>query len=263
MAHPYFADPGPMLFGHRGASGELPENTLPAFERALEQGATAIETDVHLSRDGEVMVFHDDSLDRTTDATGAIAELTCEQIQALDAGHGFSADGGRTTPHRGRGFRVPRLAEAFQAFPEVSFNIEIKAEDEHLIEAVLDLIADRADRTLVAAATDPCMARLRAALARRSFEPAMGASLGDVVGYVKAAIGQGERPTEPMALQIPPMFSGRPLVTPELISFAHEHGVHVHVWTINERAEMRRLLDLGVDGVMSDFPGTLVEVARG
>lgn len=261
MAHPYFADPGPMLFGHRGASGELPENTIPAFERALEQGASAIETDVHLSRDGEVVVFHDDALDRTTDATGPIAALTYEQIQELDAGYGFSD--GTGTPHRGRGFQIPRLADVFRAFPSTHFNIEIKVDDERLIEAVLDLVADRADRTLVAAATDPCMKRLRAALATRSFEPAMGASLGDVVGYVQAALGRGDRPAHPMALQIPPAFSGQPLVTPELISFAHDHGVHVHVWTINDPAEMRRLLDLGVDGVMSDFPGTLVEVARG
>jgi glycerophosphoryl diester phosphodiesterase len=85
----------------------------------------------------------------------------------------------------------------------------------------------------------------------------MGASVGDVLGFVRAALAEGEPPAEPMALQIPPRFGGRPLVTPELVAFAHRHDVQVHVWTVNEEAEMERLLDLGVDGVMSDFPGRL------
>ena len=106
MLHPYFAAPRPLLFGHRGASGERPENTLPAFERAVGQGVAALETDVHFTRDGEVVVFHDALLERTTDGEGPIAELDLSELRALDAGFRFTADGGRSYPFRGCGTAV-------------------------------------------------------------------------------------------------------------------------------------------------------------
>lgn len=261
MGHPYFGHGRPFLFGHRGASGERPENTVPAFERALAQGAMAIETDVHATRDGEVVVFHDADLSRTTNEQGPLSERSLAEIQQLDAGFGFSPDGGKTFPFRGTGIRIPRLDEVFQHFPNVPFNIEIKAEDPQLVSAVLDQLAHRPDLTLVAAAEDTTMAMLREQLARRDFEPAMGASVGDVLCFVQAAIDGTAPPPEPMVLQVPPTFGGQPLVTPELITYAHAHQVDVHVWTINDVDEMKRLLALGVDGLMSDFPGQLVEIA--
>lgn len=249
------------MFGHRGASGERPENTVPAFERALAQGAMAIETDVHATRDGEVVVFHDADLARTTNEQGPIAERTWAELQQLDAGHGFSPDGGKTFPFRGTGIQIPRLDEVFQRFPGVPFNIEIKAEDPQLVAGVLDLLAHRPDHSLVAAAEDTTMGMLREQLAGRPFEPAMGASIGDVLRFVQAAMEDTAPPPDPMVLQIPPTFAGQPLVTPELIAFAHAHSVDIHVWTINDAEEMKRLLALGVDGLMSDFPGQLVEIA--
>ncbi|MDJ0785932.1 MAG: glycerophosphodiester phosphodiesterase [Myxococcota bacterium] len=263
MRHPFFDLPRPRLFGHRGASGELPENTLPAFARALEQGATLIETDVHRSADGHVVIHHDADLARTTDASGPIWERSLDDLRRLDAGHGFSPDAGRTHPHRGAGFQIPTLAEAFEQFPGIHFNVEIKENDPLLIEATLQLIRehDRAGKCLLAAGEDDTMAALRAALAKDGLETAMGASLGDIVGFIKAA-GRGEPPPrEPMALQIPTHFGPNPLVTPELLAYCHAHEVEVHVWTVNDESEMRRLLELGVDGVMSDFPARLRQVA--
>jgi glycerophosphoryl diester phosphodiesterase len=118
----------------------------------------------------------------------------------------------------------------------------------------------REKTTLLASGEDSTMVRLRARLRETGLAVAQGASPADVVGFVRAAREGGDPPSEPMALQIPPSFAGQPLVTAELVAFAHEHDVQVHVWTINERAEMTRLLDLGVDAVMSDFPGLLSEV---
>jgi glycerophosphoryl diester phosphodiesterase len=249
----------PIVFGHRGASGEAPENTRVAFERALAQGAAILETDVHVTRDGEVVIAHDPDVARNTEGSGRIAELRLAELQRLDAGYRFSADGGRTHPWRGRGVRIPSLREVFEALPGVRLNIEVKANDPRLVAGVVRLVAEhgRAERTLLAAAEDETLAAVRAELARQGVRTALGASVGDVLGYVRAALGQGEPPREPMALQIPPSFSGEPLVTARLVEYAHAHDVQVHVWTINDEPEMERLLDLGVDGVMSDFPARL------
>jgi glycerophosphoryl diester phosphodiesterase len=259
VRHPYFAVPRPIVFGHRGASGEAPENTLVAFECALAQGAAILETDVQVTRDGKPVIAHDPEVSRTTEGHGRISELSLAELQGLDAGYRFSPDGGRSHPYRGRGIRVPTLREVFDALPEVRLNLELKQNDARLIEGVVQAVAEckRAELTLLAAAEDDTLAAVRGELRRQGVETAMGASVGDVLGFVRAAQGQGEPPPEPMALQIPPSFGGRPLVTPELVAFAHRHEVQVHVWTVNEEAEMERLLDLGVDGVMSDFPGRL------
>jgi len=263
MRHPYFDLPRPIPVGHRGASGELPENTLPAFARALEQGARMLETDIHPTSDGVAVVFHDHDVARTTDGSGPIAEKTLDELLALDAGHGFTPDGGASFPSRGRGIAIPTLDEAFAAFPEARFNIEIKDGDRAFIEGVVKASAPRADRTLLTSASDDVIAVLRAVLADTGVPVAMGASLGDCIGFVKAAAGGGAPPPEPMALQIPPKFGDQPLVTPQLVEFAHAHDVQVHVWTINDPAEIERLLGLGVDAVMSDFPIRVVEaIAR-
>ena len=268
MRHPYFDVERPIVFGHRGASGEAPENTLVAFERALADGADVLETDVHVTRDGEVVVAHDADVARTTDGAGRIAELRFRELAALDAGHRFSPDGGKTHPYRGKGVRIPALREVFRRLPATRFNVEVKVNDPRLVEAVVRLVAEhgRERLTLLAAEKDDTMAAVRAELARRGVAAALGASIGDVLGFVRAAIGDGKPPPEPMALQIPPQFAGRPLATRTLVEFAHRHDVQVHVWTINDEAEMRRLLGEGVDGVMSDFPGRLravVDEGRG
>ncbi len=263
MPHPFFALARPIVFGHRGACGERPENTLISFERALAQGADVLETDVHRTRDGEIVVLHDADVARTTDGAGDVAALTWEELARLDAGHRFAAADG-SAPFRGQGVRVPRLADALARFPGVPFNIELKRCDAQLIASVLELLraTDREPISLLAAERDDTMQLLRTAVRERGSRVALGASTSDVLGFVRAAIESGEPPAGPMALQIPAEFLGRPLVTPELISFAHAQGVQIHVWTINEPAEMRRLIELGVDGLMSDFPGRLRQVVN-
>lgn len=258
MVHPFFELPRPIVFGHRGASGERPENTLVSFERALEQGADVLETDVHLTSDGEVVVLHDANLARTTGVARDVSAVSWAELSELDAGHGFvRADG--STPFRDSGVRVPRLAELLERFPRVRLNIELKRTEPRLVHAVLDLLAEHAREaiTLLAAESDETMRLLRSAVRERASGVALGASVGDVLGFVRAALDGARPPAGPMALQIPPEFLGEPFVTPELIAHAHAHGVQIHVWTINDEGEMRRLLALGVDGVMSDYPGRL------
>src|SRR5262245_32340017 len=236
MRHPFFAVPRPIAIGHRGCAGEVPENTLESFARALADGAAVLESDVHLTRDGVPVLIHDDDVARTTDGAGPVRELALAELQRRDAGHRFSPDAGASHPWRGRGLRVPTLEEALAALPGARFNLELKEDLPGAVEVALDVVAaaGREALTLVTAAEDALMARLRAALAARRAGVAVGASTGDVIDFVRSAQeGRAPRPG-PMALQIPAEFAGRALATRELVAHAHAHGVEVHVWTIND-----------------------------
>jgi len=264
VPHPYFDLPLPISIAHRGCAGEAPENTIPAFERALAQGARVLESDLQLSRDGVPMLIHDATVERVTDGAGRVSDFSADALRGLDAGYHFSPDGGQTHPQRNRGVRIPSLEEAFREFPETRFNLEFKAPGARLIAATLELIAKyrRESITLLTAADDATMRTLRERLGTAQPPIAQGASEGDIRDFLRAAAA-GTRPAPgPMALQIPPEFGGQPLVTKALVEFAHAQGVQVHVWTINDPIEMRRLLDLGVDGIISDYPGRVADAIR-
>ena len=257
--HAYFDVPLPMILGHRGAAGSAPENTLASFARGLADGAQVLETDVHATRDGVPVLLHDERVDRTTDGSGAIAALDFAALQRLDAGYRFSPGDGGDFPFRGRGLRVPSLQEAFAAFPDARFNLEIKSGGRALLRRVVGLVTElrREDRTLLVAGDDALQAELRAVLAETGARPALGASVADVLDVVGSAVAGRAPNTDSMALQIPREFAGRPLVTRELVEHCHRHGLAVHVWTIDEPDEMRELLALGVDGLVTDYPGRL------
>jgi glycerophosphoryl diester phosphodiesterase len=268
VAHPFFDVGSPMILGHRGAAAHAPENTLLSFERALALGAHTLETDVQATLDGVPVLMHDATLDRATNGHGRVDTLKHEALAAVDAGHAFTLDDrGAVHPDAprsfaGRGLRVPSVAEAFTAFPAARFNLEIKTNAPGIVATVVELIAAfrRADRTLLAAADDATMAAIRQELARRDVRAATSASIAEVAAVAVAAAGDMPAPPEIMALQIPTSFAGRPLITPALIAYAKRHGIAVHAWTINEPEEMTRLLDLGVDGIVTDFPDRCREV---
>lgn len=258
MPHPFFELEHPIVIGHRGAAGEQPENTLLSFEAALAQGASILESDVHITRDGIPVLLHDPTLERACGVPGAVSEWTWQAIRALDAGAGFrDAAGGQ--PFLGRGIRVASLAEAFEQFPEARFNLELKCEGEVVLAQTLRLVEHygRADRTLLTAGEDTIMRGLRRAVAASPIRPALGASLSEILAVIASALRGAPMPEGVMALQIPAEFAGRPLVTPALLDHAHAHGIEVHVWTINELPEIERLLGLGVDGIVTDFPGRM------
>jgi len=262
MEHPFFAPARPLAIGHRGCAGEVPENTLASFARGLECGAVVIETDVHLTRDRVPVLLHDDDVARVTDGRGAVRDLTFAALRQLDAGFRFAARDG-SAPYRGAGLRIPSLAEALDALPATRFNLELKEDRPELVERVLGVIRDagREELTLVTSGDDPLMQKLRAEVARAGSRVALGASAREVARFAVAARDGQAPPRGPMALQIPTQFAGQPLVTPALLAAAHAHGVHVHVWTINEPEEIAALLDQGVDGIVSDFPARVVRAA--
>lgn len=259
MIHPYLDLPLPLVIGHRGCAGEAPENTLLAFERGVAQGAHILESDVHMTRDGVPVLIHDPVVDRVTEATGAVADYDLGELQKLDAGHRFTRDGRH--PFRGHGLVIPTLAETLARYPRARFNLEFKTDTPEMVKRGVDVIeaADAAGRVLLAAESGTLMQGIRRELEARNLAPALGASGPDVLAFLRAALDEETPPAGPMALQVPAEFRERPLVTPDFVAHAHRHGLHVHVWTIDEPAEMDRLLDLGVDGIITDYPAVLVE----
>jgi glycerophosphoryl diester phosphodiesterase len=205
------------------------------------------------------VVLHDAILDRTTDGSGPVRERTLAELRALDAGCRFATADGEH-PWRGRGIRVPTLDEVLAAHPGIALNIEVKQDEpaiEHAVLAVLDRHRARAS-TLLAAEHAPIMARIRAVAP----DVLTSCSAAEVAEFVyRLRDGQLTGWTTPaVALQVPPAYGGIEIVTSESVAAAHALGLEVHVWTINDAAEMSRLLDLGIDAIMTDFPAVAMDV---
>jgi len=252
--------PRPRVFAHRGASGLRPENTLGAFAAGLQDGAAILELDVHASRDGQVIVIHDETLERTTDGTGPVSDRTLAELRRLDAGYRFHDSEGEFR-YRGKGVRIPTLAEVLEAFPDTPLNVEIKQLG--ITQLVFDLVdaAHARERVLLAAGDDAIMATIRSAAARGG-DCLTGFSESEATDFVaRCAMDAFDDYRPPgIALQVPHRYEGLEVVTPALIRCAHDLAIEVHVWTINEELEMETLLDFDVDGIMSDFPGRAAHV---
>lgn len=249
---------GPLIIAHRGGAGLAPENTLAAFTAAAASWAVdMIELDVRATADGHCVAIHDPTVDRTTDGTGNVADFTLADLSALDAGFRYTPDEGASFPFRGRGVHIPTIEEIFEAMPpSMRFTIEVKANEAQrpLFDAIERYgIAHRVvaagmydrDRTLfhryrgaISASTEDMKAWM---VARRILlEPLMVARF-DVV-------------------QMPEQANGSRVLTPAVVRALHRRGVPVHVWTINEPEDMERLLDWGVDGLVTDRPDLLGRV---
>jgi glycerophosphoryl diester phosphodiesterase len=248
-------------FAHRGASARAPENTVEAFRLAVAAGAGGLELDVHMTLDGEIVVIHDPTVDRTTDGSGAVAEMELGELRSLDAGYRFSPDGGATHPYRGAGLRVPRLVEVYEEFPEACLNIEMKEAQPGIEEAVLRVVrgARAQRRTLVASSRHGVMERFRRLCGG---EISTGASRREITTFYLLCRARLEGLCLPSydALQVPVEHRRLRVITRRFVEAAHRRGVRVDAWTINRPQEMRRLLDLGVDTLMTDRPGALTRV---
>lgn len=261
MQRAFFAGPRPLAFAHRGGSKLWPENTLVAFQGAIDLGFRYIETDVHLSRDGVVVVHHDARLDRTTNATGLVRDRTFAELQRIDAGYHFTTDG-RTFPYRGQGVTIPSFEQALELHPDVRFNVELKQKHPDMAAAFLEIIERRKlhDRVLVAAADD-AVGRAFDAVSSGRVARSPG-TRGVLAFWLFARAGLTRLlPLSYDALQVPVQHAGLTVVDRRFIDAAHSQDLQVHVWTVDDEAEMRRLIALGVDGLMTDRPDTLAAVA--
>jgi glycerophosphoryl diester phosphodiesterase len=246
------------VIAHRGASGHAPENTLPAFELAVRQGADALELDVRLTRDGAAVVIHDASLERTTDVAGPVRGRTLAELRATDAGHRYTRDRGRTFPFRGTGVRIPTLAEVLWSFPAVPVLVEVK--EPEVQEAVRRVLLEEsaADRCVVVSEDVTALEALR--------QPPFicGASAAEISELYWAALLRRALPRPRYRLLSVPMWHrGLPVPTRSFVAAARRLGCPVHVWTVNDAATARRLWARGVAGVVTDVPDKIAPTRKG
>jgi glycerophosphoryl diester phosphodiesterase len=245
---------------HRGGNTIAPEATIEAFSAALEVGADVLEFDVRTTSDGVLVVIHDDRVDRTTNGSGFVNELTVAEIQELDAGYNYTQDGGETYPYRGQGLQVPQLDEVLAAFPGVPVNIEIKsAVALSDIPALADSLRayNRTNKALVASFSQDHISAFREAA------PEIWTAFSqDEVTYFFLMTPELEESYEPPspALQVPPTFSGLTVLTPEFVAKARRFGLRVDAFDINTAERIQEMLDLGLNGMITNDPALLREM---
>ncbi|MEX0856185.1 MAG: glycerophosphodiester phosphodiesterase [Gemmatimonadota bacterium] len=245
--HPYLAG-RPLFFAHRGGAKLAPENTLEAFRNAVDRWrADVLEMDVRGTSDGEVVVIHDATVDRTTDGTGRVADFRCDELQRLDAGARFRDLEGRPS-FRACGVRIPRFEAVLEAFPETRLNVDAK--DPKVLPALLDLVRRHGatHRVLLASAEEAGRAD------RMVYEGPTSATRRQLrLFYLLHRRWGGGLYTPPVeALQIPYAWEGRQVASPRFLEEAHRRNLAVHVWTVDEPDVMRELLQWGVDGIQTD-----------
>jgi glycerophosphoryl diester phosphodiesterase len=253
---PFFSN-RPQVFAHRGGCDLGPENTIAAFDIGMSTGADGLELDVHLSTDDVVVVHHDKTLDRTTNGEGLVASRTAQELERLDAGYWFKR--GDEYPFRGLGIGVPTLRQVLARYPGVPIIIEIKVYTPAMGEAVAEEIRR-------AGATDyVCVAGygLASARAARAALPGVAASAAQPevrLAVYRSILRCPVRRAPYQTYQVPEWAEATRIVTPSFVRHAHSAGLKVQVWTVDEDADMRRLLEWGVDGLISNRPDVAVRI---
>jgi glycerophosphoryl diester phosphodiesterase len=258
--HPYFKRDArrPLVIAHRGGAGLWPENTLYAFGRAAVLGVDVIELDVRSTADGALVVFHDAKVERTTDGRGPVGGMKLDEVKRLDAAYRWSPDGGKSFPLRGGGVFVPTLEEVFAALPEMRFVIEPKRGTRSVGESLCRVVRARGmtEKVLVASFTQTVLDEFR----RECPGVATSAGPGEVSKFIalsKTGLGASYSPSM-QALQVPEYAGGVRMITKGFVEAAHERNLEVHAWTVNDASAMSGLIELGVDGIMTDYPDRLM-----
>jgi glycerophosphoryl diester phosphodiesterase len=261
VSHPWLearAETRAERIAHGAGLGRAPANTLDGLAQAVADGADVLEVDAQMTADGVLVLIHDDTVDRTTNGSGRVDVLTLEEISALDAAFGY--DGEETDRFAGQGVRVPSLAEALAAHPDTRWIVEIKPDTQAAALAMCQTIRDAGmgERVMVGSFHDSAMGHFRAACP----EVATGMASNEALTfYIAARLGLAKwHPTRAHAMQIPPRASGLDVAHPRLIAAAQARGLAVQVWTINDPGDMAALIDLGVDGIITDRIDVMAQV---
>ena len=249
---------GPQVFAHRGGCALGPENTIAAFDLGRDAGADGFELDVRLSADGVVVVCHDPTLERTTGASGPVGALSAAELARVDAGFHF-ADPSGMFPFRERGVGVPALRDVLDRYRDMLLIIEMKDDSAAMGRAVADLVREHGavDRVCAAGYGQQALDAARAALPGM----ATSASLEEARWAVYRSLARWPvRAAAYQAFQVPETAGRIRIVSPRFIRHVHQAGRRLQVWTIDEEADMQRLLTWGVDGLISNRPGIAVRV---
>ncbi len=246
---------------HRGDANQAPENTVEAMRGALETGVDTLETDVRLTKDGHLILFHDDDLKRTTGVEGTVRELTLDELRQIDLGHTFSPDGTHF-PCRGKGLRVVTIQEAFERFPDTRFNIDIKDDDKAAPAVLAEAIKEYEHQNSIVIASF-----IPSTLERfREIMPSVPTSAhpSEVRRFLIAtrlrAVGIVCRGISYRVLQVPVKYGSVQVVSLRFVEEAHKRNLAIHVWTINDSETMEWLIDLGLDGIFTDEAALMRQV---
>jgi len=242
------------IIAHRGASGAAPENTLPAFDLAVRQGADAIELDVRLTADGVPVVLHDATLDRTTGGHGQMRALSLAELREVDAGARFTLDGGRSFPFRAAEVRIPTLSEVLRGFPRMPLLLDLK--EPAVQEAVRRVLLEES-------AVERCVLASEHHAALQAFRqpPFIVAASGAEIGTLYRAVLLRRVPASVSyrMVSVPVRYRGVPVPTRGFVAAARGLGCPVHVWTVNDPATALTLWGRGVAGIMTNLPQVVRE----
>ena len=262
---PFFENDRPLVIAHQGGEHLAPSNTIVAFQQAVDMGVDVLETDIHISKDGHLVAIHDPTVDRTTDGKGRVADMTLDELQQLDAGHYFvDLEGNRS--FQGQGVYIPTVEELFQQFGHIRWEIEIKDDNppERMKEIAekLWLLIEKykmEDKVLIASFDQKIIDTFNSFAKNRV---ALAGGRQEITKFVILHKLMARNAYFPKvdAFQIPRKNSGIDLTSKRLIRDANRNGVHLHYWTINEKEEMRRLLENGANGIITDRPDLLLEL---
>lgn len=260
--HPYYAKDlsYPLIIAHQGGGDLWPGNTMFAFQNAADLGVDVLEMDLHIAADGTLVIIHDETVDRTTDGTGEVESMTLDELKQLDAGYNWSLDNGASYPFRGQGITIPALEEVFTAFPDYRMTIEIKKTDVSMAKPFCDMIReyDMQDKVLVASFHDERLKEFRAECP----EVATSSAKNETTAFVlltKVFLGGFYSPHF-YSLQVPEESSGITVMTESFVRAAHARNLAVEPWTINDEETMRKFIEWGVDGIITDRPDLMLKV---
>lgn len=260
--HPYYASDlnYPLVIAHQGGDGLWPGDTLYAFEQAAALDVDVLEMDLHITKDGVLVINHDETVDRTTEGSGTIEDMNLTEIKALDAGYDWTNDEGSTYPYRGMGITVPTLDEVFQTFAGYHMNIEIKTTEASMAVPFCDTIRahNMQGKVLVASFLDERMQEFRQVCP----EVATSSARQETTVFVilsKAFLGRFYSPRF-YSLQVPEESSGITVMTAQFVRAAHERNLHVEPWTIDDPVQMKLYIDWGVDGLITDRPDLMLKL---
>ena len=247
----------PLNIAHRGGALEAPENTIHAFNHAVQAGADAIEVDVWLTSDGHLVAVHDATVDRTTDGTGRVDRMTLEQIQSLDAAWNWNPENSHEPPLRGQGILIPSLQEVFAQFPNTPMIIELKTRQPNAVLELGRLIRkhNAVDRVIAASFNQRTIRSMR----RQFPEILTSAGQDEVTLFYAAHLIGLHRLLRPAAhsFQLPERHGRIHLLSQRMLRAMRRNGIDVHVWTIEDPHDMERMIDLGVDGIITSRPAEL------